>query len=207
MRKMIGLALMHRSYRIALLCGILPLVAGVGIYLVWLVAKWESLMVAGLFTIIAGMVCTIVAAISLGLFWRNVRRNNTMPQRRAVYLIAFCAAILAMDYLAAGIIACTAHERYSAYNITVCNESLQPIENIHLSGGGIDYYCDRIAAGKAADCILWFKQDGSLQFSAVCGSTTYAETVDNYVTGGMGGMAIITIRPDYTISIDHDIQR
>jgi len=46
---------MERTYRIALICGAAPLLAGVLIFLFWLAFRWEWLAVAGLLTIFSGI--------------------------------------------------------------------------------------------------------------------------------------------------------
>ena len=42
---------MNRAYWVALICGAIPLVAGVSIFLLWLMTRWDGLMAAGIYTL------------------------------------------------------------------------------------------------------------------------------------------------------------
>lgn len=51
--------------RLAWLCGLLPLVVGVAIFLLWLATHWPWLELAGLFTILGGFVVSLIGVLAL----------------------------------------------------------------------------------------------------------------------------------------------
>ena len=59
---------MNRAYRIALICGVVPLTVGIFIFILWLVTRWDWLETAGLITIVGGCASFPVGMMALGYY-------------------------------------------------------------------------------------------------------------------------------------------
>ena len=61
---------MNQSFplRVALFCGICPLLLGVSIFLLWLATGWQWLMLAGIATIFCGTILVALGICSLAAY-------------------------------------------------------------------------------------------------------------------------------------------
>jgi hypothetical protein len=182
---------MNSSYRIALFCGLFPLVVGVSIFVLWLFTHWPWLMTAGMMTILAGIGFVVVGFLALDSFcWKYESPTSPSPPKRFNFPIAL--AIVA-----------TVVALVTRYTVTVFNSSQQPLQNVSVVGGGCDQSLGTILPDGKASCSLWPQHDGELRLHTVCGNTTHSDIIEGYVTNNMGGRAVVTFHPDETISVDH----
>ena len=87
-------------YRMALVCGALPLTIGIGILALWLVTRWPWLMVAGAYTILAGLAFVVLGVIALARFYW-LARSSSLPRPRLRRLLAAGACLLLVNCPAA----------------------------------------------------------------------------------------------------------
>ena len=90
-----------------------------------------------------------------------------------------------------------------AYTVIVHNASPQLLEDVRVFGGGCDVWLGTIPPGETARESFWIQHDGSLRLRARAGAKVYSETIDGYVTHGMGGQTTVTIHRDGSISVSH----
>jgi hypothetical protein len=95
---------MNRAYRNALLCGACPLVVGVTIFLLWLVTRWDWLILAGLCTIVGGVVAFLIGAFSLAIYFWFGWQTPELPRRKLWRSTLGCAGLLLSNFVAAGAI-------------------------------------------------------------------------------------------------------
>lgn len=179
---------MPRSYRIALLCGALPLCCGLIIFIAWTQTRQWQLETAGFYTIIAGCFLFLIGAAALLRFCRI----SPAPQRRGPRA-TFAALILLVNFPVAAAVAYTAYWLDTRYMVTISNESGQPLSGAQVEGGGILERYGEIPAGKAVRRYIPVKTDGQLIFSS--GGGLYLTVVEEYVTGGVGGRRTVHVKP------------
>ena len=197
---------MKRMYAIALTCGAVPLLVGVAIFLLWLITRWDWLMVAGLITMYAGIVIFFIGAIALAWFlW--LAFHVPAPQGRPWFSAICCAVLLLSNFPVAGGIMAAVIAIETRYTVVVENESQQPLDDVRVTGGGCDVNFGTIQAGAVVRRSFWIQQDGQLGFHTVSGATTHDKIIDDYVTGNLGGNTIVTIQSDGTLSVvnKHDL--
>jgi hypothetical protein len=192
---------MSRAFRVALICGALPLLVGVSIFLLWLVMRWDWLMTAGVFTLFVGVAIFLIGAIALGRFWWLAFLTPDLSRRRLWFSTLGCAGLLLSNFPVAGGIMAAAIAIETRYTVIVRNASQQPLDGVRVFGGGCEADFGTIPPGSVARRSFWIQQDGELEFRAVSGATKYAKTIDNYVTNSGGGHTRVTINSDGTISI------
>ena len=59
---------MNRAYRVALICGAIPFLVGVSIFMLWLIMRWGGLMMAGIYTLYGGVAIFLVGVLALARF-------------------------------------------------------------------------------------------------------------------------------------------
>lgn len=192
---------MNRAYRIALTCGATPLLIGASIFILWLITRWNWLMMAGIFTLYGGVAVVLAGVLALARFCWLAFRTPSYPRRRLWLSTSVCASLLLLNFPVAGGIAAAAISIETRYTVVVHSTLRQPLESVRVFGGGSDEYLGSIPPGSTVRQSFWIQNDGKLEFRARSGTTSHAKTIDGYVTNGMGGHTIVTINPDGTISV------
>lgn len=195
---------MNRAYRVALICGALPLLVGVLIFLVWLITRWDWLMMAGIFTLYGGVAVFFIGAIALVRFFWLAVRTPELPRRGLWLSTLGCAALLLSNFAVAGGITASVIAIETRYTVVVHNTSRQPLSGVRVFGGGCEADFGTIPPGGIVRRSFWIQHDGELEFRAVSGATTHSESIDGYVTNSMGGYTTVTINPDDTISVSNN---
>jgi hypothetical protein len=194
---------MNRAYRAALACGAVPLVVGIGVFLIWLATRSYWLILPGMGTVYLGCAAFVGGVVMLRRFYRLASQTQAFPRRRLRLSVLACAALLMLNFpVAAGImVAVTAIQ--TCYVVVVHNASRQPLENVVTSGGGCEELLGHIPPGGTVRKWLWIQRDGSLEFRAVSGTSTHEAPIDGYVTNGLGGNVTVTVDSDGSIIVDH----
>jgi hypothetical protein len=88
---------MQTSYRFALACGAVPLVAGIIFYLVWLITRLEVLaQVAGL-VILISIFLVLFGIAALGWFAWQAFRTPGLPRDRVWRAILIAGSVLSLN--------------------------------------------------------------------------------------------------------------
>jgi len=127
---------MNRAYRVALICGAVPLVFGVSIFLLWLITHWVWLMMAGIFTLYSGLVIFAVGIIALARFHSLALRTPDTLRRRLRLSTLACAGFLLSNLLVAGAIISTVVSAETGYTVVIHSTSQQPLDRVRVFGGG-----------------------------------------------------------------------
>ena len=195
---------MNGAYRVALFCAAFPLLVGISIFVLWLTTRWDWLMVAGWFTICGGLVFFFVGLASLGCYCGLALRKAD-ESRRHIWLSSIaCAGLLLSNIPIAAGITTAAVAILTRYTVVIHNDARQAMDDVRVFGGGCEAAFGTIPPGATAQRSFWIRQDGTLEFEAASGATTYAKTIDGYVTNGMGRRTEVTINPDGTIAVSHN---
>jgi hypothetical protein len=194
---------MNPAYRVALICGALPLLTGVSIFLLWLVTRWEWLMFAGVFTLYGGLAVFCIGALALARFCWLAFRTPEQPRRRLWLSTLGCAALLLSNFPVAVGIVSSVLQIETRYTVTVRNGSPQPLSGVRVFGGGCEADFGTIPPGGSVRRSFWIQHDDQLEFRALSGATMHAETIDGYVTNSLGGNTTVVLNPDATVSVSN----
>lgn len=194
---------MNHAYRIALTCGVTPLLVGVSIFLLWLIPRWEWLVIPGAAAIYGGVAAFFVGAVALARVCWLACRSPNIPRKRHVLAILACIALLLANVAMAGGIIAAVIAMKTRYLVIIRNDSTHVLSGIRVRGGGCEARLGAISPNGATRRSLWIQQDGSLEFLAVSGTTALTHTIDGYVTTGMGGQTTVVINRDASISVRH----
>src|SRR6185312_7690842 len=145
---------MSRAYRVAMICGAVPLLVGLAIFLLWLITRWGWLMLAGVFTLYAGVVAVALGIIGLAM----------SPEVRRARPRLACAALLLVNFPVAFAICYAAVAVKTGYTVVVHNDSQKSLDRVRVSGGGCDVSFGTIPPGASVHRTMRFRQDGRLEF-------------------------------------------
>lgn len=194
---------MNRACQVALICGALPLLVGILIFLMWFITRWNWLMMAGMFTLFGGVAVFFIGAIALVCFFWLAFRTPELPRRRLWLSTLGCAALLLSNFAVAGGITASVIAIETRYTVVVHNTSQLPLSGVRVFGGGCEADFGTIPPNGIIRRSFWIQHDGELEFRAVSGATTHSQTIDGYVTRNMGGHTTVNINPDAMISVSN----
>jgi hypothetical protein len=72
---------MNLWHRIALVCGLIPLIIGISVFCSWILTRWDWLMLAGFFTVVIGFLLFLGGLVSLLIASRRARQHG-MPYKQ-----------------------------------------------------------------------------------------------------------------------------
>src|SRR5262245_9595367 len=81
-------------YRLSLLCGAGPLLAGLSIFGAWTLTRWDGLMLAGAATVAAGVLVFCIGLYSLSRFSKRARLEAAIPLKRISFQVALATGLL-----------------------------------------------------------------------------------------------------------------
>ena len=188
--------------RFALACGVVPLISGITVFLLWIGSRWEVLKLVGFFIILAGLLCVLCGAMAL---IASLRQSLTLgyPIKKNLPKWVLITTIFLSNFLAAGGIVASVLNLETRYTVQIINQSKQKLSSITISGGGCLINVPDLPADTTTTQHLHFKQDGSLTINAQVDDSELEQVVEGYVTNGMGGSAKITIDENKQILIEH----
>lgn len=188
---------MKGAYQVALLCGAVPLLVGISVFLLWVATRQDWLMGAGAFVLFAGFAFFMVGVVALVRYCVLAFLAPDLPPRFWASTIA-CAVLLLSNFPAAGAIIWKVLELESRYTVVLENESDEALEDVRIVGRGRVYAAlATIPPGEAATRSFQIAHEGPLEVE-VGGVTT---TIEGYVTGSQGGHAIVTFKGRGRVSV------
>lgn len=194
---------MNLAYRTAIACGAAPLLIGVSIFLLWIITRWDWLMLAGVATLYGGVAAFFIGALAIASFSWIASRSPGGPQPRQSRRILACGLLLVSNFPVAGGVIAAVIAIETRYVVIVQNNSQQVLSGIRLSGGGCAAEIGTLKPGSTARRAFWIQREGSLEFRALKGTSALAHTIDPYVCRDGGGQKTVIISSDESISV-HD---
>lgn len=189
---------MKALYGISLFCGLAPLMAGITIYVLWLLTGREVFVLAGIYTIYVGLALVTLGFVCLVVYLYKLTRRGVRGKpviKRAV----IGTSVLLVNLPVCLLIVVLAFTDLTEFTVLVKNESHVTISQFKLSGPGVDEQWENIGPGELFESPIRFTHDGTLTYSAWIDSFQYRGVVAGYVTNGLGGWAEVIVRRDTVI--------
>lgn len=192
---------MKNPLQIALLCWAIPLVLGLSIFGCWLANEDPTWMLAGLGVIGLGCLLFVVGMIALVYQWQRASRNTGPDISKRPIL--WTGALLLSNFPVALGMTMAAITWAGRYQISIHNNSSQPLNDIRIFGGGCDIRLDSLPPGKSSSRTFWIASDGTLLLEANTPNKTIRVQADGYVTKGLGGKTRVTFLADQTVEVEN----
>ena len=194
----------YSAYRLALFCGAFPLVAGVSVFLLWMVTEWDWLPAAGLWVLLAGGVFFITGMATLAWFCWSARHDPRLSKREIWISGLLCGGLLVSNFpVAVGVVG-AAIKWEERFHVVVSNDSEQSFDQVRLKGGACDIWIGHLAPHQTVRRSFWIKAKGGLDFQAVSDEDgrKVAQLVEGYVMPGVNEQATVTIHSNGTVGVE-----
>lgn len=177
---------MSRLYKIAIVCGLLPLLVGTTTFVAWLATDIGELVVFGLFVFFVGLGVFLVGVIALRRFVTRAKKEGVAHVRYT----AIAAAILLLNFPAAFAYMAIADSMETSFFVTIENEFSEPIRDlVFINSPGDNFPIADIDPGsKYSHCFDFLGDggDGDVKFSMTVNDSTRTGFLLGYITPNMG---------------------
>ena len=188
--------------RVTLLCGGLPLTAGVSSFAIWTIIRGAWGITAGVTILYGGLGLFTAGLFFLMQYVWLARRDRTTDRQRIRNNALLAGGLLLVNFPAAAGIFSAGVMILTRYEVTVVNAGPEIIDSIVLSGGGVNEDFGPIPPGHRKKRGFWIQHDGTLPITAKQGNRSLMGTVDGYVTYDMCGHKIVIFTPEGKIRIE-----
>lgn len=186
---------MKLAYRLALLCGLLPLSVGSLIFSLWLVLRSNTLMFAGIFTIYAGVLLSIVGLLALAVYlWRALRQAD-LPRRQIIRASLLGFGLILANYVLAAAFVLLADTLMSRYTLHLHNASGQPISAVRLIGQSCSHDFGSLPPDARVTHRCRLQHEGSLSLHWEAAGGAHEALVEGYVIPSQGKQRALRITP------------
>jgi len=189
-------------YRVALICGAGPLVAGTSIFLLWLATGWDWLPIAGMINVYAGIFLFTAGVCVLTYHCWHSRQLTDLPRRRFWIAVLICFVVMLVNFPAAlGIMAMVLKVMDAEYVVAIDNQSNMTLAEARITGGGVDIDYGEFPPHSEVLKRFWIKHDGALHFEATSNDRKLETQIDSYVTRYQGSHKYVTINGDGALEV------
>jgi len=187
-----------RAYKIAIFCGITPLLVGTTIFVLWLTTRWSKLEGFGIFTIFGGIVLFAIGVISLVI---HTVGQNKIHEGRSKLIIenTKAAGLLLLNFPVALLIIYLVSYFQSFYILTIRNNTSYSVNNFVLSSTGNNISIGSIPSNQAVTT-KFRVGEGSITFKTSINGKALEGTIDGYVSGS-GDKKIVTFLQDQSFTV------
>jgi len=191
-------------YRMAIACGLFPMLLGSAIFAAWLFSDLDALEIIGLIFIYGGIVLFAVGIVSLVMFVSRARKGGIA--HRIPGTLALAVLLLNFPICAAYIFIAFAME--SAHVVIVVNCADMPIENLTLTDPtGRQFQTGTIGPGQFRHTCLDFSGEGAVQFSLNVNGEARAGTLIGYLADPLGSHATLRLSEKLTVQASEEFRR
>jgi len=189
-----------KLFRIACICGAVPLGVGVIVSVLFYFTQWKWLVAVGLLNIYAGVISVVIGLILLTIYTIRLFKKCAVREKTAVILLGY--SLLLVNFPAAVFLAIVSHGNASMSTVVVDNRSLHIIPEVTLTGpSGAQFHISKIPPGSNKRGRFRIKGEGSVTYEVKVGTKTESGILFGYITSGMDQAAKITIDPKSVISV------
>ena len=192
---------MKKLLRLTVLCGVVPLVVGIAIFVAWALTGAQWLILAGLLTLKAGACSIIVGTVLLIIYvassWQRpgISRRRLVGQGLAVLGLYGVSVVVAAGAAIGGVML------ISRYTVVVANQSHTPLQSVRIEGGGVGVDLGDVPPGGTVRESFWIEHDGELVLTGRHGPNDVTAIVDGYVTNGIGAHREVVLDADGVITV------
>lgn len=195
---------MTRWYRIAVACGVLPLLVGTITFGAWLATDSDVLILVGITVILAGLGLFVAGAIALGRFVVSARKAAVSCVGRA----SVAAAILLLNFPLALAYMAIADTMVSGIFVTIANDFSGPIRDLVLTDPrGETFAFESIEPGSEHASCPGLSGEGTVKFSMTASGLVRRGILIGYITPSMGVKAELRLTADGQVEVSESLGR
>lgn len=195
---------MNRRLEYAVFCGVFPLLVGCLIYTTWYFIRRPWLTLAGLVTMVIGVVLFVIGATCLLLYLNEKSKEAGIRFTQILVPGILVGGLLFSNFPIACLLMNSAGDIMTRFTVRIENQSGSPIDSFVLTAPGVNEDLGPIPNGATVHRHLHFNADGQLVFRAKQRQQEFGGLVEGYVTRGWAGDRTIIIKPSGVYEIRRD---
>lgn len=184
----------------AVLCGAVPLTAGLIIFAIWCASRAAWLMEAGFFTIAAGLVLVVIGLVCLIVYCRRARSGGVMGWKARA---ALGGLLLFFNFPAAAGLTVAALYVQSSYLVIVENHSAWPLEDLSFQSPRGEYAFGTVPSNTQREKTFHFAGEGAVTYDATLNRVRQHGVLDGYISGN-GGKARLVITDEGDVEVHNE---
>lgn len=189
----------------AVLCGALPLCAGVLLCVLYLFVATDKGVesawpLAGVTVLSAGLALFALGLVLLAVYLLKGRREG-LEMRELLQNSVLTLCLLCSNFPVAVACIWVANYEMSAYRLQLTNESTEALEHILVTWPGDKAVIDELQAGESHELKIHPSGDGAVHFNAIQGGETCEGELVGYVTPNLSGQTEVVFVGDCAIEI------
>ena len=186
---------------IAWLAGAVPLLLGTMIFVVWLIFRFDILMLAGLVMLIVGPCLILWGLICLMAYVRHAWRTASGFRRRLAWQATGVLGLYMANFVAAGSFVYAAYVIESWYFLSITNSGDVPLEGVRVEGGGVSVSFGDIAMGETVKRSFLIRDYGELVLTARRGEERIEPVINGYLIPDLGVDQAVTVDATGGVSV------
>ena len=183
---------MNPWYKRSLICGIIPLIAGISIFITWYYSREPWLEAAGIINIGIGIVLFLLGLIFLVIYIIKSRRFLRSLLPLFILLLNFPVAITALN---------TAYRIKSTCTVNIVNQSPYGISNFYLTERDLHNPVADIPPKSISTQEFNFQYEGTVYYSMQVNGKTHQGIIFGYVTGRMPLVATLRLTESGEVTV------
>jgi len=192
--------------RVAIACGVLPLVVGVVSLIVFLGLEmsWDAIggwVHAGVWILMGGLALLLLGFVTLGVYLVTGRRRG-VPGRDLAQNALMTLLLLVVNFPVALACVWIAADSVTVYSLTFKNDSSEPVEDLLVTWpGGSDQVTGALHSRESVQFNIRVTGEGPIEYTSVQGGEACGGVVSGYVTTNLGGAAEVTFTGDCEFTV------
>ncbi|MDX1402349.1 MAG: hypothetical protein R3245_10535 [Kiloniellales bacterium] len=190
--------------KMAIACGLTPIVLGTAIFAAWLRNDSDVLEVIGLLTIFGGVVVVAIGIVCLVTFGIKAREKATVNRTGTTAAVA----VLALNFPLCAFYVYIAFAMESAYLVTVVNRSDLSIENLMLTDPrGHRFQASSVGPGRVHRLCPHFSGEGAVNYSFELDGEVRTGILIGYLADPIGSQTVLRLSEALTAEADEKFDR
>lgn len=194
---------MKNWYKLSLICGLIPLIAGCVIFALWLSTKSPWLMIAGIYNTTIGVALFIFGFIFLYVYGKEEKKAGKAYPKKQVLI---SSAILLLNLPVAASAVYSADYIMSASTVTVVNHSAFEVSNLILIEGDLSHPFPPVSPSQTIVEKFHFKYEGAVDYKLSLNGDMKEGMVFGYVSSGIGEHVTMIIKKDGDIAFERPVK-
>ena len=191
--------------RVAITCGVLPLVVGVATLLVFLQSEvssgdMDAWVGAGVSILMVGVGLFFFGLLALGVYLVKGRRSGVSGRDLAQNAILTLIPLLA-NFPAALACIWIAGDSFSRVQMLVVNKSEAAVEDLNITWPGGEHIIEELGPQDGAELFFHVSSDGTVDFTARQAGESCEGNLAGYVTPNMGAMIEVVFLGDCEVTV------
>ncbi len=186
-------------WTIAILCGALPLAAGIAIFILFYFFQTAWLVSAGILNLEVGTISVAVGLLCLTIYAGYLYKKSIFKENGKKIIRTY--ALLLANFPVALILVSAGSDLMSVSTVKIQNNSSSAISDISLQGPVSRHDIGMVSPKKEKTDKIHIKGEGSVKYTVSIGTKTESGVLFGYITSGQWQSATISVDEKLNVTV------